>query len=242
MNSTPLMLRLAYASLSLSSMWVFVSSCSVFWATKLRVAYGLFHELGCLLHLHFWNFLDHPEYVHSMLDVIMQNILVDSGDTDAVVPVTATRYSIDALKLPTITNYYKVRQSFIGNSIGWGSSRSPPPPSQLLATTRLEEQNDRRTAYDSFGETTDPTSLPGSLSRKTKEQDDSGARTTSCTYGRTEEQPSLHIVLNKSKRTISKGFMEGLEQWELIVMPGRHLVLISTYFWMVGTKMCNGSS
>ncbi|THF94993.1 hypothetical protein TEA_024813 [Camellia sinensis var. sinensis] len=40
----------------------------------------------------------------------------------------------------------------------------------------------------------------------------------------------------------SKGFMEGLEQWELIVMPGRHLVLISTYFWMVGTKMCNGSS
>ncbi|KAI7997474.1 hypothetical protein LOK49_LG10G02701 [Camellia lanceoleosa] len=24
----------------------------------------------------------------------------------------------------------------------------------------------------------------------------------------------------------SKGFMEGLEQWELIVMPGRHLVLI----------------
>ena len=121
-------------------------------------------------------------------------------------------------------------------------SRSPPLPSQLPATTRLEEQNDRRTAYDSFGETTDPTSLPGSLSRKTKEQDDSGARTTSCTYGRTEEQPSLHIVLNKSKRTISKGFMEGLEQWELIVMPGRHLVLISTYFWMVGSKMCNGSN
>ncbi|CAL5443218.1 unnamed protein product [Camellia sinensis] len=33
------------------------------------------------------NFLDHPEYAHSMLDVIMQNILVDSGDTDAVVPM-----------------------------------------------------------------------------------------------------------------------------------------------------------
>ncbi|XP_061347069.1 serine carboxypeptidase-like 27 isoform X3 [Gastrolobium bilobum] len=29
-----------------------------------------------------------------------------SGDTDAVVPVTATRYSIDALKLPTIINWY----------------------------------------------------------------------------------------------------------------------------------------
>lgn len=29
-----------------------------------------------------------------------------SGDTDAVVPVTATRYSIDALKLQTITNWY----------------------------------------------------------------------------------------------------------------------------------------
>lgn len=29
-----------------------------------------------------------------------------SGDTDAIVPVTATRYSIDALKLPTIINWY----------------------------------------------------------------------------------------------------------------------------------------
>ncbi|CAL5380784.1 unnamed protein product [Camellia sinensis] len=69
-----------------------------------------------------------------------------------------------------------------------------------------------------------PLLMPHSPSETcTKEQDDSGARTTSCTYGRTEEQPSLHIVLNKSRRTISKGFMEGLEQWELIVMPGRHL-------------------
>ncbi|KAH7855607.1 hypothetical protein Vadar_026712 [Vaccinium darrowii] len=33
-------------------------------------------------------------------------IWVYSGDTDAVVPLTATRYSIDALKLPTITNWY----------------------------------------------------------------------------------------------------------------------------------------
>ncbi|XP_050209298.1 serine carboxypeptidase-like 27 isoform X2 [Mercurialis annua] len=33
-------------------------------------------------------------------------IWIFSGDTDAVVPVTATRYSIDALKLPTITNWY----------------------------------------------------------------------------------------------------------------------------------------
>jgi len=29
-----------------------------------------------------------------------------SGDTDAVVPVTATRYSLDALKLPTVTKWY----------------------------------------------------------------------------------------------------------------------------------------
>ena len=29
-----------------------------------------------------------------------------SGDTDAVVPVTATRYSISALKLPTLMNWY----------------------------------------------------------------------------------------------------------------------------------------
>ncbi|XP_027365266.1 serine carboxypeptidase-like 27 [Abrus precatorius] len=33
-------------------------------------------------------------------------IWVYSGDTDAVVPVTATRYSIDALKLPTLINWY----------------------------------------------------------------------------------------------------------------------------------------
>ncbi|CAA7050998.1 unnamed protein product [Microthlaspi erraticum] len=33
-------------------------------------------------------------------------IWVFSGDTDAVVPVTATRYSIDALKLATVTNWY----------------------------------------------------------------------------------------------------------------------------------------
>ncbi|KAL0322353.1 UNVERIFIED_CONTAM: Serine carboxypeptidase-like 27 [Sesamum calycinum] len=33
-------------------------------------------------------------------------IWVFSGDTDAVVPITATRYSIDALKLPTITKWY----------------------------------------------------------------------------------------------------------------------------------------
>ncbi|KAK9168904.1 hypothetical protein Syun_001044 [Stephania yunnanensis] len=33
-------------------------------------------------------------------------IWVFSGDTDSVVPVTGTRYSIDALKRPTVTNWY----------------------------------------------------------------------------------------------------------------------------------------
>ncbi|KZV42340.1 serine carboxypeptidase-like 27-like [Dorcoceras hygrometricum] len=33
-------------------------------------------------------------------------IWVFSGDTDSVVPVTATRYSIDALKLPTVKSWY----------------------------------------------------------------------------------------------------------------------------------------
>lgn len=32
--------------------------------------------------------------------------IICSGDTDAVVPITATRYSVDALKLETITNWY----------------------------------------------------------------------------------------------------------------------------------------
>jgi hypothetical protein len=30
----------------------------------------------------------------------------DSGDADSVVPLTGTRYSIDALYLPTVTNWY----------------------------------------------------------------------------------------------------------------------------------------
>ena len=33
-------------------------------------------------------------------------VSLSSGDTDSVVPVTATRYSIDALKLPTVTNWH----------------------------------------------------------------------------------------------------------------------------------------
>lgn len=44
-------------------------------------------------------------------------IWVFSGDTDAVVPVTATRYSIDALKLPTITNWYAWNDN--GKVGGW---------------------------------------------------------------------------------------------------------------------------
>lgn len=31
---------------------------------------------------------------------------LSSGDTDGVVPVTATRHTINALKLPTVTNWY----------------------------------------------------------------------------------------------------------------------------------------
>ncbi|XP_050155636.1 serine carboxypeptidase-like 27 [Malus sylvestris] len=44
-------------------------------------------------------------------------IWVFSGDTDSVVPVTATRYSIDALKLPTITNWYPWNDN--GKVGGW---------------------------------------------------------------------------------------------------------------------------
>lgn len=48
----------------------------------------------------------------SMLPIYQELIAADlriwvfSGDTDSVVPVTATRYSIDALELPTITKWY----------------------------------------------------------------------------------------------------------------------------------------
>jgi len=35
-----------------------------------------------------------------------KRIWVFSGDADSVVPLTGTRYSIDALSLPTVTNWY----------------------------------------------------------------------------------------------------------------------------------------
>ncbi|KNA13847.1 hypothetical protein SOVF_112940 [Spinacia oleracea] len=55
----------------------------------------------------YWS--DSPE---SMLPIYREliaaglRIWVFSGDTDSVVPVTATRYSIDALRLPTVANWY----------------------------------------------------------------------------------------------------------------------------------------
>ncbi|CAL5394579.1 unnamed protein product [Camellia sinensis] len=75
-------------------------------------------------------------------------------------------------------------------------SRSPPPPpSQLPAiTTRLKEQNDCRTAYDSFGETTDPALLPGSMSRKTEEQDDSGLLDALAV-------PISHVTISETQRS-----------------------------------------
>ncbi|XP_040965866.1 serine carboxypeptidase-like 27 isoform X2 [Gossypium hirsutum] len=56
-----------------------------------------------------YNWTDSPL---SMLPIYQEliaagiRIWVYSGDTDAVVPVTATRYSIDALKLPTINKWH----------------------------------------------------------------------------------------------------------------------------------------
>ncbi|XP_051120178.1 serine carboxypeptidase-like 27 [Andrographis paniculata] len=44
-------------------------------------------------------------------------IWVFSGDTDSVVPITATRYSIDALRLPTVTKWYPWYDS--GKVGGW---------------------------------------------------------------------------------------------------------------------------
>ncbi|CAO2174694.1 unnamed protein product [Urochloa humidicola] len=44
-------------------------------------------------------------------------IWVFSGDTDSVVPLTGTRYSIDALSLPTVSNWYPWNQD--GEVGGW---------------------------------------------------------------------------------------------------------------------------
>lgn len=53
------------------------------------------HKRPVLVPLHLW-YIESHNRLKSM----------HSGDTDAVVPVTATRYSIDALKLPTLVNWY----------------------------------------------------------------------------------------------------------------------------------------
>lgn len=45
-------------------------------------------------------------HMHSKSDHGLWSNDLSSGDTDSVVPLTATRYSLDALKLPTITNWY----------------------------------------------------------------------------------------------------------------------------------------
>jgi len=59
-----------------------------------------------------------------VLNVQSQSSLISrlfrSGDTDAVIPLTSTRYSIDALGLPTTTSWYpwydKKQVSFISHS------------------------------------------------------------------------------------------------------------------------------
>ncbi|KAH9703604.1 serine carboxypeptidase-like 27 [Citrus sinensis] len=54
-------------------------------------------------------YFNHPEVqkaLHANVTWISYPWRTCSGDTDAVVPVTATRYSIDALKLPTVINWY----------------------------------------------------------------------------------------------------------------------------------------
>ncbi|AES62198.1 putative carboxypeptidase D [Medicago truncatula] len=59
----------------------------------------------------------------SMLPIYQELINADlriwvySGDTDAVIPLTATRYSIGALKLPTIMNWYPWYDN--GKVCGW---------------------------------------------------------------------------------------------------------------------------
>ncbi|PIA38591.1 hypothetical protein AQUCO_02700064v1 [Aquilegia coerulea] len=55
----------------------------------------------------YWD--DSPKSMLPIYQELIQagvRIWVFSGDTDSVVPVTATRYSIDALKLPTVVNWY----------------------------------------------------------------------------------------------------------------------------------------
>ncbi|KAI5393569.1 Serine carboxypeptidase-like 27 [Lathyrus oleraceus] len=53
---------------------------------------------------------------HELINASLR-IWVFSGDTDAIVPLTATRYSINALKLPTIVNWYPWYDS--GKVGGW---------------------------------------------------------------------------------------------------------------------------
>jgi hypothetical protein len=64
-------------------------------------------------------------------------LFVCSGDTDAVVPLTATRYSIDALNLPTVVSWYpwydaKEQVSFIVVIVPASSIASSQPAMHAL--------------------------------------------------------------------------------------------------------------
>lgn len=56
----------------------------------------------------------------------------DSGDTDAVIPVTSTRYNIDALKLPTVRPW---RAWYDDGQVSFLSSPplASPPPAILIS-------------------------------------------------------------------------------------------------------------
>ncbi|KAK9681534.1 hypothetical protein RND81_10G009000 [Saponaria officinalis] len=58
---------------------------------------------------------DSPRSEHCLINETRQ-FCYCSGDTDAVIPVTSTRYTIDALKLPTVKNWHAWYDGQVG---GW---------------------------------------------------------------------------------------------------------------------------
>ncbi|OAY83473.1 Serine carboxypeptidase-like 27 [Ananas comosus] len=83
-------------------------TCRIFFHVVLKVE-NIFFPYTCDSDIVGTYWADSPR---SMLPIYRElisaglRIWVFSGDTDAVVPVTATRYSIDALKLPTLINWH----------------------------------------------------------------------------------------------------------------------------------------
>lgn len=130
-------------SFTVLKLWTFKSSC---WSMNFFPSHGCGNVCICqnlLKHVSllgiYWIIIDSSSSEYGLFIFRPYWLLLEfeplySGDTDSVVPVTATRYSMDALKLPTLINWYPWYDSgkvSVENSYLEFPMLQPSSPSQL---------------------------------------------------------------------------------------------------------------